>query len=102
MGRAKERTMMTTATRIPLPAGAIDAGEWQVSGDEEITRMFHGTKRGDRVSVDIDGTQHYAGEVTRHAWVGAGQFGVELDAEGLPELAADALATADELDTLSS
>ena len=41
---------MTTATRIPLPAGALDADEWQVDG----TRVFRGTMRG---RVEIWGVQ---------------------------------------------
>jgi hypothetical protein len=57
---------MTTATRIPLPAGALDADEWQVDG----TRVFRGTMRG---RVEIWGVQDDSGDVlTRHALVVVG------------------------------
>ena len=57
---------MTTATRIPLPAGALDADEWRVDG----TRGIRGTMRG---RVEIWGVQDDSGDVlTRHALVVVG------------------------------
>jgi hypothetical protein len=87
---------MTTSTLIPVPAGAVEAGEWQVSGDE-ITRVFRGTARETgRWYVGIAGRQDHSGEVlTREALV---VVEAPFDAAGLRELAAGVLAAADELD----
>ena len=81
---------------IPLPAGAITVDDWQIGGRRNITRTFHGTKRG---RVEILGEQEYYGGIVRrrHATVdvdGADMF----DSAALRRLAANALATADELD----
>lgn len=81
---------------IPLPAGAITADDWQIGAHRNITRTFHGTKRG---RIEILGEQEYYGGIVRrrHATVdvdGADMF----DSAALRRLAANALATADELD----
>jgi hypothetical protein len=55
------------------------------------------------VHIGIGGAQDYSGAIRRAAAaVEAGRHGVELDAAGLRELAADALAAADELKRLGS
>jgi hypothetical protein len=90
-----------TTTILPLPAGAIDAEEWQVDGDN-VTRWFNGTRRGRHgVHIDICGRQdHRTGAVERWALIEADY--VNLDLAGLREHAADVLATADEMEGLGS
>ena len=41
--------IMTTTPRIPLPPGALKAEDWQPDGK----RLLRGTKRGERVHIDI-------------------------------------------------
>lgn len=93
--------LTTTTNTIPLPAGALEADEWEVNPDGSVTRIFRGTHRGERVSLEVCGIQDYSGGVLRRvAWLDAGQYGAELDAAGLRQLAADCVAAADELDRL--
>ncbi len=91
-----------TTTTIPLPPGAKYADDWQVQRDQSVTRAFEGTMRGDRVVIEIRGFQAHSGDVLERVAVvdteRAG--GTEMDAAELRELAADALAAADELEGL--
>ena len=96
---------MTTATLVPLPAGATRATDWEVNADESITRTFWGTERArdHRWYIAIMGEQAHGGEVINRAVyvntveISEGELG---DAE-LGDLAADLLATRDELRALS-
>lgn len=70
------------------------AGRWRRHHSD-----FAGTKRGDRLHIQIIGQQDYSGAIRRAAaLVEVPRHGVELDAAALRKLAADALAAADELD----
>lgn len=57
--------LTTTTNTIPLPAGALEADEWEVNPDGSVTRIFRGTHRGERVSVEVCGIQDYSGGVLR-------------------------------------
>jgi hypothetical protein len=91
---------MTTATRIPLPAGAKRADDWEVQRDGSVTRVFRGALRDrDRWCIGIIGEQDYSGAViSRDAFVDMDIYEDVLDAADLRQLAADCLATADELE----
>jgi len=81
---------------IPLPAGALTVDDWHIGRRRNITRTFHGTKRG---RVEILGEQEYFGGIvrSRHATVDVDVADM-FDSAALRRLAANALATADELD----
>jgi hypothetical protein len=82
---------MTTTN--DLPPGATSATEWDVDG----VRLLGGTNRGERIHVDIFGIQRALGGVQWVANVYGDPDGTEVDAPGLRQLAADCVATADEL-----
>ena len=95
--------MTTTTTTVPLPPGALYADDWETQPDGSETRAFEGLLRGQRVQIEIRGIQARSGEVLQRVAVADTELcgGVELDAAGLRELAADALGAADELDRLA-
>jgi hypothetical protein len=79
-------------TTIPLPPGALHADDWEPNG----VRHFRGTRRGD---VEIGGIEEATGRVRlRYAWIDGVDSAYEYSWAALRELAADILATADELE----
>jgi hypothetical protein len=79
--------------QIPLPPGALSAGDWDV----DDTRSFRGSARG---RIEIWGRQHASGRVLRRDAL-VGEDNISYDSASLRALARDAIATADELDALS-
>jgi hypothetical protein len=98
---------MTTAhTPVPLPIGAVEAGEWEIG--TRITRGFLNPARGtDKLSVGIVGEQDYcSGEVLRRTVLVCASGGhtsavVDLDEAELREHIAAAQAIADEIRALA-
>ena len=95
--------MTTTTTRVPLPAGAVTAGEWQLRGGDLIIRYVDWAERGepDTARIQNTGEQAYRGEVIdMHPILTAGD-GETIDLRGdipaLLELHANLWATIEEL-----
>jgi CubicO group peptidase (beta-lactamase class C family) len=103
-------TTTTTANPypdVPLPAGARQISSWFDYDDSGMqARAFYGTKRGERVQVDVDGIQFADGRVDPTATIRSSlrddALIGSLYAAELRELAAHALAAADELDGLEA
>jgi hypothetical protein len=96
-------TMNTTTTQpnVPMPAGAIDVGEWDLDGG--TARSFTGGTRALQitdavVTLEIGGDQDASGQVARRAWINGN---VPLTAADSRKLARALMAIGDELDRLS-
>ena len=91
---------MTTMITTPVfpPADATEVGAWEfVGGGPAAKRYFRGTKRGDKVRVDIAGLQYSDGTARRWIFVDVPRKIAELDADEANEVAADLLAAAGEV-----
>lgn len=89
-----------TSSRVPLPAWAVEAFEWEVEGDQ-VSRTFRGGTRGDAVQVAIYGRQDITGRVVDQQMILVSPNNrhgtAEIDADTARRLAADLLAAADEV-----
>jgi hypothetical protein len=106
---------VTTATphpAVPLPAGFVEADDWQASGPDLPFRIIYGVKRpvtDHEVFVSTAAAQWADGSIddglveTPNAALleGQGDTGVRLNSDQARELAAALLAAADELDGLA-
>lgn len=85
---------------VKPPAGAVRVDPWEVAAGVRF-RFFRGTRRGDRVSVEVMGFQYEDGRVEqRVAHIHADH--VDFDIDGLTELMDDLQATKDEIQRLES
>jgi hypothetical protein len=82
---------------ISPPGGATEVGDW--TRNDGTARRFEGTKRGTDVHVDIVGWQDRDGAIERFAFI---ENDIELRSPAAAqELAANLLATADEMEVLA-
>jgi hypothetical protein len=89
----------TTKSAVPLPAHAVEGGEWQVDGDN-VTRPFMGLTRGDdKFNVCLFGEQDgFSAEVLdRAALFNMATEFRKVDAAGLAEHIDHCLAVLEEL-----
>jgi hypothetical protein len=99
---------MTTIT-IPLPPGAIEADAWREVRDYDIgqtvTRHVFFGARGRRFRIRVAAEQDQTGAVlSSSAYVTTEphelDFGIDMDAAELREIAADCARAADQMDAL--
>ncbi|MFN6554708.1 hypothetical protein ACP6C3_31190 [Mycolicibacterium septicum] len=84
---------------IRPPAGALHVDSWEGPANDRF-RFFRGTRRGERVAVEIVGFQFADGRVDRVAHLHADH--VDLKVIDIERLLADLLAAKDEIQGLEA
>jgi hypothetical protein len=98
---ALAKNVTASQPNVPVPAGAIDVGEWDLDGG--TARSFTGSTKALRitdvvVTLEISGDQDTSGEVARRAWINGN---IPLTAADSREMARALMVIGDELNRLS-